>query len=311
MVRMPRRKRRFVPGCAYHLISRFVDREWFISSESERAQYTYLLGGAVASSDWQCLGYAIMSNHIHLAMIAGGDKLDSWIRRAHAPFADWMNRTHQRIGNIFARGPKDLLIPDDDVARVLAYIHNNPVRAGVVNRAADSAWTSHRAYVGLERVPRWLDVREGLRRTGIGDATAFDAYVTTGPSHPLDKTGQDLDAIIADYEAEQIASLAPRRSPSVDPCVIVQIAAEEFAVPLHHLFSNRRGGVESLVRAVVARTCLTLGSSTVEVAQALRITPQAVSLIRARESHPSIGELCKRVLRRVAIVVEASYPQIL
>ena len=39
---------------------------------------------------------------------------------------------------------------------LLRYVHNNPVRAGVVDRASDSNWSSHRAYLGLEESPKWL-----------------------------------------------------------------------------------------------------------------------------------------------------------
>src|SRR5438067_2099143 len=104
---MPRKRRVIVAGSVYHLISRFVDRDWFIRSELERDYYLQLLGPALETTDWRCLSYAIMSNHVHLAMVAGRDTLASWIRRVHSPFADWMNRSHERIGSIFVRGPKD------------------------------------------------------------------------------------------------------------------------------------------------------------------------------------------------------------
>ena len=45
-----------------------------------------------------------MSNHIHLAAIAGRQALDSWLRPGHAPFADMLNEAHQRIGPVFVRG---------------------------------------------------------------------------------------------------------------------------------------------------------------------------------------------------------------
>jgi hypothetical protein len=39
---------------------------------------------------------------------------------------------------------------------LLRYVHNNPVRAGIVERASESSWSSHRAYLGLEFCPPWL-----------------------------------------------------------------------------------------------------------------------------------------------------------
>ena len=44
-------------------------------------------------------------------------------------------------------------------ARLLAYIHNNPVRAGLVDNPGDWSWSSYRATGGLEQAPPFLHVR--------------------------------------------------------------------------------------------------------------------------------------------------------
>ncbi len=41
---MTREPRHIEPGTAYHLISRFVDRDWFIQKAYEREHYLRLLG---------------------------------------------------------------------------------------------------------------------------------------------------------------------------------------------------------------------------------------------------------------------------
>lgn len=181
---MPRKPRHTEPGTVYHLISRFVDRSWFFREDDERSYYLQLLGRALADSDWCSLGYALMSNHIHHAMVGGTDELHEWIRRVHSPFADWLNRKYRRIGTVFVRGPKQLAVDTDGVGRLLAYIHNNPVRAGLVSDAHQSNWTSHRAYLGFEPAPRWLRVGDGLALAGFHDPTTFDAFVRLHPKDP-------------------------------------------------------------------------------------------------------------------------------
>lgn len=166
-----------VPGMVHHIIIRFVDREWFFTDDEERERYISLLGRAIQGTDWLCLAYALMSNHIHIGMVAGEMPLESWARRVHPPFAHWMNARHARLGPLFAARPASWVIRGEGVSRMLAYIHNNPVRAGLVERARDSAWTSHRAYVGEARAPHWLALREGLRRAGCADASEFDKLV--------------------------------------------------------------------------------------------------------------------------------------
>ena len=55
---------------------------------------------------------------------------------------------------------------------LLAYIHNNPVRAGVSANADESSWTSHRFYTGQEQSPSWLDADTGLRLSGFAQTSA-------------------------------------------------------------------------------------------------------------------------------------------
>jgi len=305
---MPRTKRRMIPGCVYHVIARFVDRAWFIESEPERATYLGLLGRAIATSDWRCLAYAIMSNHIHLALVVGDDSLASWIRRVHSPFADTLNRSRGRIGSIFTRGPKEILVPDGRVGQLLAYIHNNPVRANVVAAPADCTWTSHRAYVGRDVPPRWLHVDEGLQRAGLAGSTSFDAFVQTTTAHPvLGPTASDehFRELLEAYAIAQAAALAhdPLAPAPADPDMIIATVADVVGLAVAQLTSRRRGPLEQLARTVVIQCGAMLGLTSTQLGDGLLITPQAVRKSRSNrdpERAARVRELVEEVMRRMA-----------
>lgn len=285
---MPRRPRRMFAGRVYHLISRFVDREWFISSDIERTTYLGLLSHALSDTDWCCLAYAVMSNHIHMCVVAGEQRLDTWIRRVHSPFADWMNRTHERIGSMFVRGPKDIEVPPERVRDVIAYIHNNPVRAGVVGAAADSSWTSHRAYLGLETKPRWLHVQAGLELGGFDSGIALDAWGATAPD--------------AEWEAVVRAAddPVPRPTTAGRAQIIVEAVAEQVGLPLAELRSPRRSPAVLLGREVAVRCATALGVTGKAVADALQMSQQGASSISRRPVSPRVMWLVARVLGRVS-----------
>ena len=57
------------PTVVYHVISRFVDREWILDDDEERARYLALFGRAIALTDWMSISYCLMSNHIHPASL--------------------------------------------------------------------------------------------------------------------------------------------------------------------------------------------------------------------------------------------------
>jgi putative transposase len=183
----------------YHIISRFVGGEWFIEGEHERSHYLHLLGLALRTSDWRCIAYAVMSNHIHLAMIAGSMPRSTWLREAHSPFGEWINRRKERIGSVFAKGTYVCATDPAHVDVLIAYIHNNPVRAGVVSSAIESTWTSHRAYLGLSEPPSWLDIRQGvaLIPPARQPRSAFDEWVrgqASRPAMPRAKRGRPKKA---------------------------------------------------------------------------------------------------------------------
>jgi len=300
---MPRTRRRTIPDVTYHLISRFVDRDWFIRSESERTTYLRLLGAAISASSWRCLGYAVMSNHIHLAMVASEQPLAEWIRRPHSAFADWLNRTHKRIGTVFVRGPKSILVPDGRVGHLLAYIHNNPVRAKIVNAPGESEWTSHRFYTDpSELPPRWLRVDEGRRRTGIRDGAAFDDMVRNTTTHPVlgaVETDEQFNEKLEAYEREQIALFERPPVQRVPASELVRIAAALSGLTVEQLCSKRRGIVEQHARAAVLVCGARLGLGRGELAHSLNVTPQAVSKMQSRELPEAVEKLVARILECV------------
>jgi REP element-mobilizing transposase RayT len=279
---MPREPRDIEPGATYHLISRFVDRDWFIQLQREREHYLELLGRSIGESRWQLLAFAIMSNHVHLAAVAAADPLHAWIRRVHAPFADAMNRAYDRIGPMFVRGPKAYLVENRDVGNLIAYIHNNPVRAGVVRRADESTWTSHRAYVGASDVPPWLQVRRGLELVGVRDASDFDAWVTD-PAREANKEEFTEDAheraLARSRAAKAAANAASERPPAT---AIVSATAQVVGVPLSVIRSRSRGDAEVLARTVAVHCALSWGLTGPMIADALAMSQPGVSVIKRR-----------------------------
>ena len=87
----------------------------------------------------------------------GNDPLGRLAKKVHSPFGIWVNSRRKGLGTILAARPKSVLVHTETYGMaLLRYVHNNPVRAGVVERASESCWSSHRAYLGLEDCPSWL-----------------------------------------------------------------------------------------------------------------------------------------------------------
>ena len=291
---MPRQARVTPEGEVHHVISRFIDKSWFITTADERGYYLRLLGNALAKTDWTCLAYAIMSSHIHLAMVAGRLPSERWSRRVNPPFVNWYNDLHERIGPMFAARAKMEIERTQNVGPLIAYIHNNPVRAGVVPRASFSDWTSHRAYTGVAAPPSWLGVRRGLDLSGVA-ADEVDDWVHEQRHVRRD----DLSLVQMDREARRLGAIrlgTPTRSPLEVPLLarrfahirpnpgrIVQIVCEVMQLHEGEIFDRRRGSNGAKGRAIAIQVGLAVGVTMTASGDALGISPQAASKLAGRD----------------------------
>ena len=145
---MPRSSRIHVEGGVYHLISRCLNHEYLLAGEAERRWYLAALERALSRTDTVMIGWCIMSNHAHLVVRSGKRRLSDLMRRVNVSYANWKNRKEKRIGPVFASRYKSILVEEESyLLELIRYIHLNPVRAGLVDRAEDSDWSSMQSYL--------------------------------------------------------------------------------------------------------------------------------------------------------------------
>lgn len=327
---MPRTKRTYVPGATAHVICRFVNREYRIQDDRQRADYLRRAARAARRFDWRLLAYAVMSTHIHWVMLAGKLGLDRFTRSVHTGFANWLNALQHREGPLFAGRPKVIQMPVQRTLALLSYVHNNPCRAGIADDPADSSWTSHRYYLGLQAAPPWLDLETGYGLSGIqpgrGRELEFDTYVRAHRADPRDPllSGDDLEqarrvlrrrvgAVIelGTPFLEQRPDGSPRpRHTLLAPegaryserwdgslGTIIDLSGRYAGVPSHELASRSRKRTVTRARkvAVVAGVAY-LRRPLVEVAAALGITSQSASeLLRRAQTDEDVVALALQV----------------
>ena len=300
------------------MISRFVEERWFITTDEQRSYYLRLLGKAMTKTDWSCLAFAIMSSHIHIAMLAGSKPSESWSRAVNGPFARWFNEMHERIGPMFA-GRADMIIERTPrVAHLIAYIHNNPVRAGVVGRARDSSWTSHRAYIGADR-PAWLDVDRGLALSGVS-SDEFDEWVHE--QRGLRRKDLSLEQI--DREAKRYGRITlgtPRVEPVEVPLLgrrhtfirpnpgrIGEIVIEVLGLEEGELQNRQHHSLGAVARAVLVQAGKRFGVPVSSSGEAAGISPTAASrlaqVVLDRRGEAALEIVCDRVRREIDSVLK-------
>ncbi len=326
---MPRYIRCLPPGSLVHVIGRYLNREFLVQHEEERASYLRFLERALKRTDWVMLSYGLMSSHNHWGAIAGTTPFSQLSMSVNSSFARWYNRRHGRLGPVFADRPRTLLVSPTDAAYLIGYHHNNPVRAGVVGDATESTWTSHRAYLGLDAAPPWLDVDLGLKLSRFGDDVAgFAKYVGSNAlrvdpvlsGHDMDEDRRTLrEALSAAIEVgSPSCQLRVRRLsyPVVGgDGVIVRppwkgsLEAVLEAVSLHttiskeNIRSKRRSKELSYARRlVVLAGCEVLGKSLTDMAKLLNTSAEGVRY------HLRASDLDEESIKVAAALVEVVKP---
>jgi putative transposase len=90
---------------------------------------------------------------------AGQEPLSRLMKPLNTGFAMWLSSRLKGSGPVFADRFKSILVDEEEyLLELIRYVHNNPVRAGVVLDPSSSEWSSHRAYMGMEDCPPWLNI---------------------------------------------------------------------------------------------------------------------------------------------------------
>lgn len=137
------------PGAVYHVTVRGNEKRKIFCDDSDRILLLDLLGKAVDRFGWILTAYGLMPNHFHLVMELISANLSRGMQWLNGTYAQAFNRRHDRVGHLFQGRFKAFLVDKENyMLEVLRYVVLNPVRAKMVSRPEDYAWSSHRATVG-------------------------------------------------------------------------------------------------------------------------------------------------------------------
>ncbi len=102
-------------------------------------------------------GWCLMGNHAHLLIEEGNEDLSITIKRINISYAWFYNWKYNTIGHLFQDRYRSENIEDNQyIMTVLRYIHQNPVKAGIVKKAGEWKWSSYQGYCGNPCYPRGL-----------------------------------------------------------------------------------------------------------------------------------------------------------
>jgi len=144
---MPRRGRSKSKTGIYHVMARGINRDKIFHSERDYEKYFEILKNVKEISKFNMFAYCLMSNHVHLLIKEGEEPISQIMKRVNSRYAQWYNYKYERIGHVFQDRFKSECVDNDSyLLTVIRYIHQNPVKAKIIEKPEYYKWSSCSIY---------------------------------------------------------------------------------------------------------------------------------------------------------------------
>ena len=160
------------------MIARGNDRQNIFHGDDDHHKFLSLLAKIKGQLGFYVYAYCLMTNHIHLLIERRSETVGRTMQRLLTGYSQYYNRKYHKIGHLFQGRHKSILCQSDPyLAKLIRYVHLNPVRANLVESPDQYPYCSHRAYLGIEPAGV-VDVDPVLRRFGPHKKRAHERYAT-------------------------------------------------------------------------------------------------------------------------------------
>ncbi|MBT9446023.1 MAG: transposase [Hyphomonadaceae bacterium] len=212
---MARQSRIVVVGAPHHVTQRGNRRQTVFFSDADYVLYLQIAAACFAESQAEVWGYCLMPNHVHLIVAPQTkDALRAPLSKLHARYARAINARERWTGHLWQSRFASFPMDEPYFIQCARYVGLNPVRAGLVARASDWAWSSVRAHLA-ETDDALVRIAKLKATLGAGVQGFFTADVAAEARKALRRasaTGRPLGASawVKALEKSEGRVLAPR-----------------------------------------------------------------------------------------------------
>ncbi|MFY3790508.1 transposase [Ureibacillus sp. MALMAid1270] len=172
---MPREARKKSRTGIYHIIMRGINKQTIFEENEDKQRFLEILQKYREISQYVLYSYCLMDNHIHLLLKEGEEELSVAMKRICSSYVYWFNWKYGRFGHLFQERFKSENVENTVYfITVLRYIHQNPLKAGLVSNVFDSQWTSVNDYLHNSKN---IDIDYGLQLFSKDRTKAIQLYI--------------------------------------------------------------------------------------------------------------------------------------
>jgi putative transposase len=150
---MPRHQRILSETGTYHVMLRGNERKNLFLDNEDKQRFLDTLFVKKKETGFLIYAYCLMDNHVHLLVREAPEGLANMMKRINTSYAYYFNKKTHRVGHLFQDRFKSEPIEDErNLLAVIRYIHDNPVKAGIVKKTEQYRWSSYDSYLNPQKV---------------------------------------------------------------------------------------------------------------------------------------------------------------
>lgn len=172
----------------YHVIARGERRDAIFTCPADKEKFLVKLGETTEKYRLLVHAYVLMGNHYHVLVETPQGNLSHAMHYLNASYGNWFRHKYEIAGSVFQGRYKAILVEKDKYLKMLsAYIHLNPVRAGIVTKPSLYEHSSYRFYNLKSKPPVFLRT-ENLLGMFNGNRSEYRRFVAS-----YIKNGTEID----------------------------------------------------------------------------------------------------------------------
>lgn len=149
---MPRTPRIRSKSGIYHIMFRGTNRQEIFHDGDDCKRFLETMEKYKKESEISVFGWCLMGNHVHLLIQEGNEELAITVKRIGVSFVSFYNSKYKTSGHLFQdRFKSECVEENKSLLAVIRYIHQNPVKAGLVQKPIDWEWSSCRGYYNPDK----------------------------------------------------------------------------------------------------------------------------------------------------------------
>jgi REP element-mobilizing transposase RayT len=185
---MSRYARRKSSTNIYHVMLRGIDRMPVFYGNGDRFKFLEIIDRMNEEGEYEIYAYCLMENHIHLLFKEGQDSIAKSLKRIAVSYAYYFNNRYDRVGHVFqGRFRSEPIENDNYLMAVVRYIHNNPVKAGIVKKAVDYSWSSYQEYIKYGNDSARVNTKLLLQMFSHNEIEAIGLFIEFSNENSKDK----------------------------------------------------------------------------------------------------------------------------